>query len=76
MVEMGEETKKQLLKVLSNVEASLPRVREAIEKGELTRSSQKTFHTRYLGRLPNGEILESAIIIMGSSATFSFIGVP
>jgi hypothetical protein len=73
IVQIDREVKEQLLKVLSNVEVGLPVVRKIIEEGDVIHSSHNVFHTNHLRKLPNGNTLEGATIVLGKEATFSFI---
>lgn len=74
MSKTDEEIKSELLKLVSSVEVSLPRLKDAIEQG-LLNLSPNTFYTRFMGTLPGGAILDTVTMTIetGRSVTFSFL---
>jgi len=72
MEEVTEEIKRELLEVISNVEASLPLVKEAIKKGEISTGYRGLFWTSIF-ELPT-RMMSNPIELSRNKATFSFVG--
>jgi len=72
MEEVTEDIKRELLELISNVEASLPLVREAIENREISTSYRGTFWTKPI-ELPNGVWIRP-VELRKNKVTFSFPG--
>jgi len=72
-MEIDEDTKKRLLGVISEVETVLPKVKEMIEKGELSSAYEGVFWT-LLMKSPTGAIFNSIELTTTRRATFSILG--